>query len=83
MPSAQLPLARILRGEPIAKAQPEDYWLTTSAQRLICVSASGTPIYDDHGALTHAILVLRDVTETRFNQYKREILGLIHPTVKV
>ncbi|GCE21106.1 PAS domain-containing protein [Dictyobacter kobayashii] len=66
----QVPLYRILRGETLQGTTAEDVWIMTLADRQLAVSVSGAPIYDAMGDLIGAVLVCRDVTARRTQQWR-------------
>ncbi|GHO84783.1 sensor histidine kinase [Dictyobacter formicarum] len=66
----ELPPCRILRGEILRGTTVEDIWITTLTGRRIVLSVSGAPIYDTLNKLMGAVLVCRDVTARRNQQWR-------------
>ncbi|GCE06907.1 sensor histidine kinase [Dictyobacter aurantiacus] len=66
----ELPPSRILRGETLRGITVEDLWITTLTGRQIVISVSGAPIYDAQDGLMGAVLVCRDVTARRNQQWR-------------
>lgn len=65
LPEDQWAVWRILRGEELTGAHTLDVTITTLDGRDVHLNVSGAPIYDDHGALSGAVAICRDVTERR------------------
>ncbi len=63
VPFERLPAQRVLRGEVLTGAQAMDLLYLTADGRTLVTSMSGTPLLDQAGAITGAVLVAHDVTE--------------------
>ncbi len=61
----QWPAVRVLRGEILAGARAIDVTVAHTRQGHALINISGAPVYDPSGALSGAVLVLRDVTARR------------------
>ncbi|GLV60253.1 hypothetical protein KDH_70730 [Dictyobacter sp. S3.2.2.5] len=66
----ELPPSRILGGETLRGITVEDLWITTLTGRELVISVSGAPIYDAQDGLMGAVLVCRDVTARRNQQWR-------------
>jgi two-component system sensor histidine kinase ChiS len=67
-PSEQLPMVRALRGE---RSTRDDLEIHRSDKR-IPIEAWGTPIFDEKGEVTFAIVAFQDITERRQVEVERE-----------
>jgi signal transduction histidine kinase/PAS domain-containing protein len=63
--NAELPFARILRGEELNGSHAVDVIYRRSSGQDLQVSVSGAPIRDEQGEIVAALCLLRDVTERR------------------
>ncbi|HZC08397.1 MAG TPA: GAF domain-containing protein [Ktedonobacterales bacterium] len=70
LPVDQWPATRVLHGEVIDSQHSQDIWLRSHDGRDALYSATGGPVYDEHGELVGAVMALRDVTAHR--QLQRE-----------
>jgi PAS domain S-box-containing protein len=65
MPEDELPQARLLRGEVLVGAASPDLLFDTPDGRTLTVQYAGSPLRDEAGTVTGAVMVLRDVTDER------------------
>ncbi len=65
LPLDHLPNARILRGEVLTGARAVDVYISSPEGHIQTLSASGTPLRSEEGAITGAVVVTRDVTDRR------------------
>jgi PAS domain S-box-containing protein len=72
VPDDQLPQARLLRGEVLAGAASPELLFDAQDGRILTVQYSGSPLRNETGALTGAVMVLRNVTNKRRLERERE-----------
>jgi PAS domain S-box-containing protein len=65
VPEDQLPHARLLRGEVLAGAASPDLLFAVQDGRAFTVQYRGSPLRDETGSVTGAVMVLRNVTDER------------------
>jgi signal transduction histidine kinase/integral membrane sensor domain MASE1 len=65
VPVDELPQARLLRGEVLSGAASPDLFFDTPDEHTLTVQYAGSPLRDAAGAITGAVMVLRDVTDER------------------
>ncbi len=65
VPAAELPVGRVLRGERFTLSE---YLITNLAGEDLVISTDGTPVRDERGKITAAVVVNRDLTR----QYETE-----------
>jgi PAS domain S-box-containing protein len=70
VPEDQLPHARLLRGEVLAGASSPELLFDAQDGRTYTVQYAGSPLRDETGAITGAVMVLRNVTEERRLQHE-------------
>jgi signal transduction histidine kinase len=71
VPEDQLPQARLLRGEVLAGAASPDLLYDAPDGRTLTVQYAGSPLRDETGAVTGAVMVLRNVTDERRLEHER------------
>jgi PAS domain S-box-containing protein len=82
VPEDELPQARLLRGETLAGAASPDLLADTPDGRTLTVRYAGSPLRDEAGAVTGAVMVLRDVTEERrLERAARELAAQLQATM--
>ena len=65
LPFDQWPSNRLLRGDVLTGTNAADILIRTLDERDLLLNLTGSPVYGANGAVTGAVLVLRDVTEQR------------------
>jgi PAS domain S-box-containing protein len=71
VPADELPQARLLRGEVLAGAASPDLLFDTQDGRTLTVQYAGSPLRDATGAVSGAVMVLRNVTDERRLEHER------------
>jgi PAS domain S-box-containing protein len=69
IPTKQMPLSRVLRGEVLSNEQAVDLVVRLPSGREVQYVCSGAPVYDRRGYMIGGVLVIRDVTEARQKEY--------------
>ncbi len=67
-PSADLPVVRAFRGESTTADDME----INQGDKIIPIEAWGTPIYDENGKISYAIVAFQDITERRKAEAERQ-----------
>ncbi len=57
------PIIRVLRGDVLAGPSAVDVFVTTFDGREVALSFSGAPLRDERGAITGAVVIVRDITD--------------------
>jgi PAS domain S-box-containing protein len=69
---ANIPIARILRGERLIGTDAVNELYRTLDGREIVTSVIGAPLYDDEGAIMGGVVLCRDITERRELERQRQ-----------
>jgi PAS domain S-box-containing protein len=82
VPEDQLPQARLLRGEVLAGAASPDLLFDAPDGRTLTVQYAGSPLRDAAGAISGAVMVLRNVTdERRLQRATQELAAQLQATL--
>ena len=83
LPQEQWPVNRILSGETLSGTDLAETSLMIGLDQELIVSYSGAPLRDQHGNITGAVVVERDVTQSRqFEREREQMLGLVSHELK-
>ena len=66
------PVGRLLQGETLSEPDSGDYHIPTANGREKIVTFSGAPLLDETGAVTGAVMLVRDVTERRRLEHQKD-----------
>ncbi|HEY7415351.1 MAG TPA: PAS domain-containing protein, partial [Ktedonobacteraceae bacterium] len=81
LPDEQWPVSRILRGEVMKQAEAVDAYIRAIDGHEVLVSVYGAPLYDAHGHISGAVLIVREANERRKMEHRT--LGIVEALLAI